>query len=146
MHTVKVPNELLNAHECEALALTCMDFRFREATQQFVREGLGIKQFDGPISIPGACKGLADADSVVYEFAKFAIGTAIRVHHIKKVVIIHHAECGAYGIPNPEEEFQKETEDEKKGDAILGDLFPDLSFQMFFAKRGDGEIIYLPVE
>jgi|AP95_1055475.scaffolds.fasta_scaffold89984_3 carbonic anhydrase len=147
MHRIKVPNELLDAHECEALVLTCMDFRFREATQQFVKEGLGINQFDGPISIPGVCKGIAEANSIVTDFAKFAIETALKVHHIKKVLIIHHEECGAYGISDRDVEFQKETEDEKKGDAILGDLYSDsdLSFQMFFAKKGDGEITYIPV-
>ena len=146
MHTVKVPDELLNAHECEALVLTCMDFRFREATQQFVKEGLGINQFDGPISIPGVCKGIAEANAIVTDFTKFAIETALKVHHIKKVLIIHHAECGAYGISDRDVEFQKETEDERKGNAILNGLYPDLSFRMFFAKKGDGEITYLPVQ
>lgn len=146
MYTVKVPNVLLNAHECEALVITCMDFRFREATQQFVKEGLGIKQFDGPVSIPGACKGLAERNATVTDFIKSVIETAIKVHHIKKVIIVHHAECGAYGISDTDAEFQRQTDDEKKGDAIPGDLFPDLSFLLFFAKKGAGEIIYVPVE
>lgn len=145
-YTVKVPNELLRAHECEVLVLTCMDFRFREATHKFVEESLHIKQFDGPVSIPGACKGLAERNALVTEFAKLAIETAIKVHNIKKVIIVHHAECGAYGISDPDVEFRKQIEDEKKGDAILRDLFPDLSFQLFFARKGDGEIIYTPVE
>ena len=145
MYTVKVSNALLEAHECETLVLTCMDFRFREATQQFVKEGLGVQQFDGPISIPGVCKGIAEANGIVTDFTKFVIETAIKVHHIKKVLIIHHAQCGAYGISNEDVEFQKQTEDEKKGDAILGDLYPDLSFQIFFARKGDGEVIYVPV-
>lgn len=76
---------------------------------------------------------------------RFVIETARKVHHTKRVIIIHHAECGAYGIPDPEREFEEEVEDEKKGDAILGDLYPDLSIQLFFAKRGDGEITYIPV-
>jgi len=71
MHTIKVPKELLSAHECGALVLTCMDFRFREATQQFVKDALGIEQFDGPISIPGTCKGLAEEDATITNFAKF---------------------------------------------------------------------------
>ncbi len=145
MYTIKVPNELLGAHECEALVLTCMDFRFREATQQFVKEGLGIERFDGPISVPGVCKGIAEKNGIVMDFVKFIIETAIRVHRIKKVIIVHHAECGAYGISDKEKEFRQETDDEKKGDAILGDLFPDLSFQLFFAQKGDGEITYIEV-
>lgn len=145
MYVVKVPKELLLTHECEALVLTCMDFRFREATQKFVKEGLGIERFDGPISIPGALKGLADDNSVVSEFAKFTIETAVRIHHIKKVVIAHHAECGAYGIEDPEKELRIQTDNLKKADAILGDLFPNLSFQLFFAQKGDGEIIYQAV-
>lgn len=145
MHTVEISDELLNSHECDTLVFGCMDYRYRAATQQFVKEGLGIKQFDGPISIPGACKGIAEGNNMITEFIKYVITTAIKVHHIKKVIIVHHATCGAYGIPDIDTEFQKQTEDAKKGDAILSDLFPDLSFQIFFAKKGEGEIIYIPI-
>lgn len=145
MHTVKTPDELLNSHECDTLLFDCIDYRYREATQQFVKESLGIAQFDGPISIPGVCKGIAEGNNMITEFIKYVIATAIKVHNIKRVIIVHHATCGAYGIDDADVELQKQIEDLKKGDAILGDLFPDLSFQLFFAKKGEGEIIYTPI-
>lgn len=49
-------------------------------------------------------------------------------------------------ISDPQKELAIQTEDLKKTDAILGDLFPDLSLQLFFAKKGNGEINYIPVQ
>lgn len=146
MYTVKVPNELLDAHECEALVLTCMDFRFWEATLiHFVKENLGVQRFD-VANIPGVSRGVAERNEMLANFTKYVIQLAVEKHHIKKVILIHHATCGAYGISDAEQELKTQTEDLKKADAILGDLFPKLSFSLFFAQRRNGEIIYMPVE
>lgn len=144
MYTIKVPNKLLGAHECEALVVTCIDFRFHEAAREFVRSQLGVTTFD-LLTVPGACRGVAEKNDLGKYIAD-AIALAYRLHKIKKVIIINHGTCGAYGIQDQKRELATQIEDLKKADAILGDLFPDLSFQLFFAQKRDGEIVYLPIE
>lgn len=143
MYTVKVPNELLEAHECDALVIRCMDFRYRGPSMEFLRDQFDIT-YD-LVTIPGAYKGLADRDPVLSDFTKRVVEVSLELHHIKEVIAIHHATCGAYGIPDAKEEFERQCKDIKRAMEILSDSFPALSFQSFFAKKGDGEVIYVPV-
>jgi len=143
MYIVKVPNASLDAHKCDALAIRCMDFRFREPSMKFLQDQLGIT-YD-LITIPGAYQGLANQDPVLSEFTKLVVGVSLELHHIKEVIAIHHATCGKYGIPDAEEEFERQCKDIRQAVEILSGLFPTLSFRSFFAKRGDGEVIYVPV-
>lgn len=151
MYIAKVPNKLLETHECEALVLTCIDFRFWEASLiKFARDskengGLGFKHLD-PLIVPGVCKGFAESNKVVTDFANFVIQLALEKHHIRKVAVIHHANCGAYGIEDVAAEFETQCVNLRKGAEILSRTFPSLSFSLYFAKKGDGEVIYVPVE
>lgn len=84
-----------NIHHCEAVVLTCIDFRFWQETVEFVEKELGIKSFDFP-SLPGAAKALnesADQNDLAWQ----CLDVPIKLHAAKKIVIINHADCGAYG-------------------------------------------------
>lgn len=81
-------------HYCEAVVLACMDFRFWAETAQFVEEVLGIWPFDFP-KIPGGTKELG-----VEFLAARCIQVAVDLHQAKKVVLVHHEDCGAYGGSN----------------------------------------------
>ena len=140
MNTVETSNELLEAHECEALVIACMDFRFVEATYKFVRDVLKIPSFDF-ITVPGASKGVAERNTLgKYEFDVTALSQ--RLHKIKKVILVNHATCGAYGIPEIEQEAKKQEQDLRSAKAMFEKTFPGVTVQLFFAKKGDGEIIY----
>jgi len=143
-YSYKVPSELLESHECEALVITCMDFRFHQTTSKFVRDKLSIESFD-LITVPGVCKGVAEKNELG-EYISSVIALSGKLHKIKTVIFVHHSTCGAYGISDSNKEIEVQTEDLKKADAVLGDIFPDLSFQLFFAQKGDGEINYISVE
>jgi carbonic anhydrase len=134
-YSYKAPKELLESHECEALVITCMDFRFHETTSKFIREGLKISTFDLATS-PGACKKL-NPD---------IISLSKKLHNIKQVIIVNHATCGAYAIKHPDAELEAQSQDLKKADAILGDLFPDLSIRLFFAKRDVDKVTYQEIK
>lgn len=94
---MKVSFKYKGIHSCEAAVLCCIDFRFWQETAEFVRdkkEGLGIASFDFP-KLPGAVKAInesAEGDIVV-----LCTSVPCDLHHIKKIVIINHADCGAYG-------------------------------------------------
>jgi len=143
MHTVPVPNDLLEAHECDALVIRCMDFRYRKPSQQFLEQNLRIT-YD-LVSIPGAYRGLANQNPMLSDFTNLVVATSLELHHIKKVIGIHHATCGAYGISDAEEEFTKQCKDIKQAMGTLSSSFPTLTFESFFAKKGNNEMIYVPV-
>lgn len=141
---IQTSNELLEAHECEALVITCMDFRFVAATYTFVRDELHIPTFDF-ITVPGASKGVAEQNQYgQYEFDVTALSK--RLHHIGKVVLVNHAECGAYGIQDHAQEQERQSQDLLSAKALFIKTFPGVSVQSYFARKGDGEILYLPVE
>ena len=141
---VETPRELLEAHECEALVITCMDFRFVAATYKFVRDELRIPTFDF-ITVPGASKGVAEQNKYgQYEFDVTALSQGL--HKIGQVILVNHATCGAYGIPDLEQEAKRQEQDLRSAKAMFEEKFPGVTVQLFFAKKGDGVIIYLPVE
>jgi carbonic anhydrase len=141
---IETSNELLEAHECEALVITCMDFRFIAATYRFVHDELAIPTFDF-VTVPGAAKGVAEKNQYgQYEFDVTALSQ--KLHKIGKVIIVNHATCGAYGIENPEQERERQTSDLKNAKALFEKTFPGVSVRAFFAQKGNGGITYLPVQ
>jgi hypothetical protein len=96
-------------HSCDAVVLCCIDFRFWKETMKFVEEELGIKSYDFP-KLPGAAKSINDCLSEV-DVAMKCIGIPCDLHHAQKIVIVNHADCGAYGGSI---QFKGDTEAEEK--------------------------------
>jgi carbonic anhydrase len=92
---MKIPFSYKNIHSCEAAVLACIDFRFWKETMQFAEGELGIKTYDFP-KLPGAAKAINDCLSEV-DVAMKCIGVPCDLHHVEKIVIVNHADCGAYG-------------------------------------------------
>lgn len=82
-------------HSCEAVVLACIDFRFWKETMRFVEKELGIKIYDFP-KLPGAAKTINECASND-DMAMKCIDIPCRLHQVRKVVIVNHADCGAYG-------------------------------------------------
>jgi len=89
---MKIHFKFKNLHSCEAVVLACIDFRFWKETMKFVEEELGIKSYDFP-KLPGAAKSINDCLSEV-DIAMKCIGVPCDLHHVKKIVIVNHADCG----------------------------------------------------
>lgn len=81
-------------HHCEAVVLSCIDFRFWRETVEFIEQELGIKNFDFP-SLPGAAKTINE--SLGDDLAMKCISVPCDLHHAKKIIIVNHEDCGAYG-------------------------------------------------
>ncbi|MBI1888540.1 MAG: hypothetical protein HYS15_01205 [Candidatus Spechtbacteria bacterium] len=140
-HMIETPNKLLQAHECEALVITCMDFRFVAATYAFIRDELHIPTFD-LFAIPGAAKGIAEKNQYVLHVPTLAKA----LHRIGSIILVNHERCGAYGISDPKQELEAHNRDLRKAKSILQNVFPDTPVQLFFAQIGDREVTYLAVE
>lgn len=82
-------------HSCEAVVLACIDFRFWKETMEFIEKELGIKTYDFP-KIPGAAKAINECKSDA-DVSMLCVSVPCNLHHVRKIIIVNHADCGAYG-------------------------------------------------
>ncbi len=136
-----------NVHSCEAVVLACIDFRFWKETAKFVEEELGVKAYDFP-KLPGAAKAinecLIDNDS---DLAAQCVSVPCNLHHIQKIVVVNHADCGAYGgsakFNNDSEAEQRFHEGElRKAKEKILKYYPGKEIILAYAKLVDnGEAV-----
>ena len=137
---MKIEYKFKDVHSCEAVVLTCIDFRFWRETVEFVEKELGIKDFDFP-SLPGSAKAINDClkeDDLAFN----CVSVSCDLHHAKKVVIVNHEDCGAYGgsakFGGDQEKEQKFHEEElRKARKKLIDKYPGKEYVLLFAKLAD---------
>ena len=83
-------------YQCDAAILWCFDHRFDLAFRKFLRR-IGIANSD-PIKIAGGAKSLASPDQETdREFVLEQIRKSMRLHGTKRVILMTHSDCGAYG-------------------------------------------------
>src|SRR5438270_345336 len=81
-------------HTCDAIIVSCIDFRFQKYIHTWLDENFANKTYDY-VGFAGASK---DLDTVLKQIA-----ISVRLHAINQVILIHHEDCGAYGAEgNPE--------------------------------------------
>lgn len=107
-------------HSCEAVIITCIDFRFQEYINNWIAGNFSPKTFDR-VAIAG---GVFDFDYVSKQ-----IEISKRLHHIKKVVLINHEDCGAYGGAGTAE---KHAEDLKNAVEKIKQQYPDLTIETYY--------------
>jgi carbonic anhydrase len=128
-------------HDCEAVVLACIDFRFWREIMRFVEEKLGLKSYDFP-KLPGAAKAINDCLSEV-DVAMKCIGVPCDLHHVNKIVVVNHADCGAYGgsvqFNGDDQAEQKFHEGElKKAKEKILSQYPGKEVILAYAKLVDG--------
>lgn len=140
IQNMKLPFKFKNIHHCEAVVLTCIDFRFWRETLEYVESELGVKFFDFP-SLPGAAKAINDCASDT-DITMKCVSVPRDLHHAKKLVIVNHEDCGAYGGSQifsgdevAEENFHKQ-ELKKAKEKILA-KYPDLQVILIYARLAD---------
>jgi len=107
-------------HTCDALVVTCIDFRFQKYIRDWTDSNLSGKTFD-LVGFAGATKEL---ETVLKQ-----IEISVRLHHIKDIILIHHEECGAYGDQSTPENHKKDLE---KAKAAIGEKYPDIHVRLFY--------------
>lgn len=147
--TFKVPFCYKDVNSCEAVALSCVDFRFRAETLLYIKEFLGIETYD-ILKFPGSARAInkKTENDVVLNSISLPLG----LHSASKIVIINHQDCGAYGgseafkDPQAEQEFH-EAELRRAG-ARARERFPDIEVLMSYARLVDNKenVEFLPVK
>lgn len=134
---MKIPFKYKNVHSCEAVVLCCIDFRFWRETLEFAEKELGLKDFDFP-SLPGAAKAINEGS----DLALGCVKVPCDLHHAKKIVIVNHSDCGAYGgsskFNGDSEAEQKFHEEElQKAKAKILEIYPEKEVILVYAKLVD---------
>ena len=116
----------------EAMVLSCMDPRFQPKVYKYLK----TKKLTGKYSaftIAGAAIGVTHK-----KFKKWHstfidnLSTSIKLHKIKKIIVINHKDCGAAKIVNGKKKFNSIIENKihkesfKKIKKILNNRFPTL--------------------
>lgn len=107
-------------HAAEAVIITCIDFRFQEYINNWIASNFQPKTFDR-VAIAG---GVFDFDYVLKQ-----VEISKRLHHIKKVILINHEDCGAYGETGT---VEKHIEDLKKAADQIKQQYPDLTVETYY--------------
>ena len=123
-------------HWCEALVITCTDFRFATATQEFINDRLGLQGKYDYISIPGSIRNMLDSKTRALVLNEF--GVSVRLHHVNRIIIIGHQDCSiGYGGSNsfftPADEYNTICADLKKARRLMRFKFPHLKVYLFYS-------------
>jgi carbonic anhydrase len=86
------------AGEVEALVLACMDYRLRDDITRFLTSR-GLHDNYDEVVLAGAALG-ASSDAYPHWRTAFSdhVELALKLHGIKRLVVIDHRDCGAYKL------------------------------------------------
>lgn len=136
-------NSQTSRPDCDTLLITCIDYRYAVANQEFINETLSLKDNYDHISIPGSIYNLVNPETQGLLFSKFEL--SVRLHLIERIVIINHIDCGAYGGSDSfgSEIAERETliTDLTNARRLLIEKYPTLEVNLYIeslAKEGDG--------
>ncbi len=108
------------AHTCDAIIVTCIDFRFQKYIRKWTDRQLKNRAFD----LVGFAGSTKDLETVMKQ-----IDISVRLHHIKEAYLIHHEECGAYGAESTPE---KHAEDLRYAREEIASKYPDLKVYLYY--------------
>jgi len=123
-------------YQCDAAIVWCFDNRFDLGFRKFLRR-IGVYYSD-PIKVAGGAKCLASPSlESDREFVLNQIRASIRLHDTKRVILMLHSDCGAYGgLEAFQNDLQAEADhhrDElKAAKAALIAAIPDIQVDAYF--------------
>lgn len=123
------------SHQAQAIALTCIDFRFRKAIQDFFENELNIYSVDHMAQGGGAKMLLEEGPIRQWIFDNFDI--AFNKHNVNRVILINHQDCGAYGgsesFAGPEDEVAKQEIQLRHGVSVVQSKYPNKQVEAYLA-------------
>src|SRR3989338_1169898 len=109
-------------HSCQAIVVSCMDFRLRKHLREWTLKMLDQEGFDR-LALAGGVKNLP--------FVLDQVELSLKLHHIDEVYLINHEDCGAYGA---EGTFAKHKNDLTFAKKIIKQKFPKLKIVPLYLK------------
>lgn len=133
-------------HQPKALVLSCIDYRFVTAERKFLGNKNLREEYDWT-ALAGASLAVAgfphpsDAEAFWDQ-----LDLSYRLHHINKVIVLDHQDCGAYASliganlsKNPEQELQVHTDYLSRAYWSIRDRYPNLEVELYFAPLNQAE-------
>ena len=110
----------MSAHTCDVFVVACIDFRFQKYIKDWLEKNLQNKTYDY-VGFAGSTKSL---DIIINQ-----LDISVRLHHVSQVVLIHHEECGAYGV---ESTHDRHAEDLNKAKKTVLIKYPNLLISLYY--------------
>ena len=107
-------------HVTDAVVVHCIDFRFQKFLDIWLQENIKHGNYDR-VSLAG---GVFD-----FEYVMNQVEISNRLHKIKKVILINHEDCGAYGDAG---NYERHKEDLEKAAIKLGEEFSHLDVETYY--------------
>ena len=125
-----------------SIVVLCMDHRFWLKTTKIFNEKYG--EYD-LIGLAGSAKNLASPSNEANRVTLIEnIDTSIRLHSAKRLILINHIDCGAYGgskaFSGFDDELAFHTNELKKAKQIAMDKFPELEIETVFMNKENDTI------
>jgi carbonic anhydrase len=132
------------AGTADALLLSCMDYRLVDDIVTYMNARGMVNQYDHVV-LAGASLG-ATSDALKWGQTFWDhLDVAIKLHHIKKVIVLDHLDCGAYRVVfgkdfKGDEELAIHREQLAKLKAAVTAKFPELMVETLIMKL-DGSVM-----
>jgi carbonic anhydrase len=107
-------------HITDAVVVHCIDFRFQKYLDPWLQEHLGHDKYDR-VSLAG---GVFD-----FEYVMKQVEISDRLHKIKKVILLNHEDCGAYGEAG---NYKRHKDDLEKAEKRLEKEFSHLKVETYY--------------
>lgn len=107
-------------HICSSLLVSCIDFRVQRTVEEWARKNLGEGNYDR-VALVG---GVKNRDVILSQ-----VDISVRLHQIKKVVLMNHEDCGAYGAEGTAEKHREDLR--ATADAIHA-TYPYLAIESYY--------------
>jgi carbonic anhydrase len=107
---------------CEALVIHCIDYRLQKYLNDWLDKNSGSGNYDR-VAIAGGAQD-------IYSALKHT-ELAVRLHKIRKVILINHEDCGAYGAEGTLMRHKADL-DETHGKIL--DKFPNLAVERYYLR------------
>jgi len=122
---------------CDAAILWCFDNRFELCFRKFLKR-IGVVYSD-PIKIAGGAKCMASLEhDNDREFVLEQIRKSMRLHGTKRVILMVHSDCGAYGgladgfHGDSRAEAIHHEQELRRAAANLSETLPEIEIQAYF--------------
>jgi hypothetical protein len=134
------------AGKADALLLNCIDYRLTAATTRYMADHKMAGKYDQMI-LAGASLGAKNDKFPAWATTFWEhVQVAIDLHHIRRIVVMDHRDCGAYTAilgknlaANPKEEFEVHAAQMHSLKADIGRKHPELEVQLLLMAL-DGKV------
>jgi hypothetical protein len=124
-------------YQCDAAILWCFDNRFDVGFGKFLKR-IGVEHSD-PIKIAGGAKSLVSPEQESDRaFVLEQLRKSMRLHGTRKVILMVHSDCGAYGgladgfHGDARVEALHHQQELHRAAARLSEAIPDIEIQAYF--------------